>query len=263
MIDTELLKPKLVRLKLSGVLETLDDRLSEAASEHWDYSSFLTRLLTDEIERRDSKIMTMRLARSGLDGQKTLAAFDFSFNPKIPKATLKELSRCRFIEEHRNLFVVGPSGVGKSHIAQAIGLEACLRGYDVLYRNTHDLFRWINSGRLDNTSERRLGAAKSIAVLILDDFGLQALGAQQQEDLYDLVSHRHERMTTIITSNRDFKEWPQVFSNPLMGSAAMDRLVHRALRLTITGPSYRFKTFLDGSPEQTDVSNLTDLIAES
>ena len=263
MIDTELLKPKLVRLKLSGVLETLDERLSQATNEHWDFTSFLTRLLTDEIERRDSKLMTMRLGRSGLDGQKTLAAFDFAFNPKISKTTVKELSRCRFVEEHRNLFVVGPSGVGKSHIAQAIGLEACLHGFDVLYRNTYELFRWINAGRLDGSWERRLTTAKSIEVLILDDYGLQALGPQQQEDLYDLISHRHERMTTVITSNRDFKEWPQVFTNQLMGSAAMDRLVHRALRLTINGASYRLKTFLDGSPEQQDDSVLTELLDES
>lgn len=260
MIDTELLKPKLVRLKLSGVLETLDDRLAQATNEHWDFTAFLTRLLTDEIERRDSKLMTMRMGRSGLDPQKTLAAFDFAFNPKISKTTVKELSRCRFIEEHRNLFIVGPSGVGKTHLAQAIGLEACLNGFDTLYRNTHDLFRWINAGRLDGSYERRFTSVKSIPVLILDDFGLQALNDNQQEDLYELISHRHERMTTVITSNRDFKEWPQVFANQLMGSAAMDRLVHRALRLTITGPSYRLKTFMDGSSELPDDSNLTDLL---
>lgn len=263
MIDTELLKPKLTRLKLSGILETLDERLSQAATEHWDFTGFLTRLLTDEIERRDSKLMTMRLGRSGLDPTKTLAAFDFSFNPSISKTSTKELSRCRFIDEHRNLFIVGPSGVGKSHLAQAIGLEACLRGFDSIYRNTHDLFRWIASGQLDGSHERRLSSVKSIPLLILDDFGLQSLTDSQQEDLYELISHRHELMTTIITSNRDFKEWPMVFSNPLMGSAAMDRLVHHALRLTITGASYRLKTFLDGSSELSQGVPLTDMLEEA
>jgi len=248
MIDAALLRPKLLRLKLSGVLETLDQRLAQAALERWDYTDFLTRLLTDEIERRDAKLMNLRLGRSGLDPQKTIAAFDFAFNPSINPQTIKELARCRFIEEHRNLFLLGPSGVGKSHLAQALGLEACLRGFDVMYRNTHELLRWIAAGRLDGSWERRLAQAKGIAVLILDDFGLQPLSDQNQEDLYALIAHRHERMSTILTSNRDTKEWPAIFSNPLLGCAAMDRLVHRALRLTITGPSFRLHSFLQGSP---------------
>lgn len=263
MTDLELLKPKLARLKLSGILETLDTRLLQAVEQHWDYTNFLTRLLSDEIERRDAKLMTLRMGRSSLDPAKTLAAFDFSFNPRISKSALQELTRCTFIQEHRNLFFVGPSGVGKSHLAQAIGLEACLKGYDTVYRNTCELFRWLNAGRLDSSFERRFALIKGIPLLILDDFGLQALSEQQQDDLYALIAWRHERMSTIITSNRDFKEWPMVFTNPLVGSAAMDRLIHRALRITITGQSYRMKTFLDTSRDNSFNDDLTDLLSES
>jgi DNA replication protein DnaC len=246
------LKPKLSRLKLSGILESLDLRLSEATTEKWDYTHFLLELLSDEVERRDNKQLSRRIAKSGLDPQKTLATFDFSFNPKVHAAAVKQLATCAFLAARQNLFLVGPSGVGKSHLAQALGNEALLRGYEVLYRNTHRLFRWIAAGRADDTHERRMQQARSVPVLILDDFGLRELSELQQADLYELISERYERVPTIITSNRDFAEWPQVFTNPLMGSAAMDRLVHRALKLVIEGKSYRLDSFMQSANTLTE-----------
>jgi len=254
MNDLAQLKPKLVRLKLSGILETLEQRIEMAIEGKWDYTSFLLHLLTDEVDRRDNKQLSRRLVRSGLSPDKTIASFDFSFNKKIHKPTIKELATCGFIEEHRNLFFVGQSGVGKSHLSQALGNEACLKNIDVLYRGTHDLLKWINSGRADGNAERRLQIVRSIPLLILDDFGLHPLNEINQVDLYEIISSRYERRSTIITSNRDFAEWPQVFSNPLMGSAAMDRLVHRAYKITIEGESYRMNSFLKTSKALTTSS---------
>ena len=244
MNDLALLRPKLSRLKLSGVLESLDARLGEATQSKWDYTQFLLSLLSDEVERRDNKQLQHRVARSDLDPQKTFATFDFSFNPKLHQPTFKQLGTCAFIESKQNLFLVGPSGVGKSHLAQAIGNEACRRGYDVLYRNTHTLFKWLYSGMADESHDRRLQQLRSIPLLILDDFGLRPLNDLQQADLYELIADRYEHFPTIITSNRDFAEWPQVFTNPLMGSAAMDRLVHRAIKIVIEGKSYRLDSFI-------------------
>ncbi len=118
-----------------------------------------------------------------------------------------------------------------------------MRGQEALYRNTYELVRRINAGRAYGTHERRLASVASIPLLILDDFGLRDLSPSQQEDLYDLICQRYERFATIITSNRDFAEWQSVFSNPLMGSAAMDRLVHRAIKIVIEGKSYRMHSF--------------------
>lgn len=118
-------------------------------------------------------------------------------------------------------------------------------------------------GRLDNSFECRFALVKGIPLLILDDFGLQALTEQQQDDLFALIAWRHERMSTIITSNRDFKEWPMIFTNQLVGSAATDRLIHRALRITITGQSYRLKTFLEASQRNTIKDDLTEILDES
>ena len=244
-----MLKPHLKRLKLAGMLESLPVRIEQAMEEKWDYSHFLLNLLTDEADRRDRKQLLRRLAKSGLEGDKTLETFDFSFNPAIHEQTIKELAGCSFIGQRRLVFFVGPSGVGKSHLAQALGHEACRRGYETICRKTDHLFKWINSGRGDGTHERRLQQIIKQPLLILDDFGLIDLSSKQQEDLYEVIAERYEKSSTIITSNRDFSEWPMVFSNPLMGSAAMDRLVHRAIKIVIKGKSYRLNSFMNNNTE--------------
>jgi DNA replication protein DnaC len=249
MNDLSQLKPKLVRLKLSGVLETLEQRIAQAMEEKWEYSQFLLNLLTDEVIRRDNRQLTLRVGRSGLNPEKTIASFDFSFNKHIHKPTIRELATCSFIEQRRNLFFVGPSGVGKSHLSQALGNEACLKNIDVMYRGTHELLKWINAGRADGIAERRMQMVRSVPLLILDDFGLRSLSDVNQSDLYEIISARYEKRSTILTSNRDFSEWPMVFTNPLMGSAAMDRLVHRALKITIEGDSYRMNSFVKSTKE--------------
>jgi DNA replication protein DnaC len=244
MNEMALLKPKLVRLKLSGMLESIETRMREAMEEKWEYSHFLLRLCADEVERRDNKQMRRRLAKSELDPEKTLETFDFTFNPQIHKPTIKELATCSFIEKNECVFFLGPSGVGKSHLAQALGHEACRKGFDTLYRNTFDLLKWIGAGRGDGTHERRLLQIIKAPLLILDDFGLRPLNENQQSDLFELIRGRYETASTVITSNRDFDEWPSIFGNPLIASAAMDRLVHRAIKITVAGKSYRLNSFI-------------------
>ena len=156
MEELALLKPKLARLKLSGMLDTLSERLSQALAEQWSYTQFLDMLLTDEAERRDFKQLGRRLTKSGLAPDKTLETFDFSFNPRIHAPTLRELATCRFVERAENVFFVGPSGVGKSHAAQALGHIACRKGYEVTYERTSVLLDWIHAGRGDGTYQRRL-----------------------------------------------------------------------------------------------------------
>lgn len=247
MSEVSLLKPKLSRLKLSGILETLSLRLEQAAQEHWSYSEFLDVLVSDEVERRDAKQLSRRLAKSGLDPDKTLETFDFTYNQRIHQPLIRELALLRFLEQRENVFFLGPSGVGKSHLSQALGHEACRRGYEVWCRRTLSLFKWLTAGRGDGSYERRLKQVSSLPLLILDDFGLQPLTEDQQSDLFEVICARYERGATIITSNRDFNEWPLVFANPLMGSAAMDRLVHRAVKIVIEGKSYRLNHFLTHS----------------
>jgi DNA replication protein DnaC len=251
MNELTLLKPRLVRLKLSGMLESLEERIREALEGKWDYSHFLLRLLTDEVERRDHKQLCRRLAKSGLDPEKTLETFDFAFNPRIHQAAVRELAGCGFIEKAECVFFLGPSGVGKSHLASAIGHEACRRGHDTLYKAAFDLLKWIGAGKGDGTHERRLIQIVRLPLLILDDFGLQPLSDSMQADLFEIIKGRYGTAATVITSNRDFGEWPEVFSNPLVASAAMDRLVHRAVKIVIEGKSYRLHAFAESSKRLT------------
>lgn len=245
MNDMAQLKPKLARLRMSGILDNLDVRLKQAEESKSSYSEFLLTMFQDEIDRRGEKSLRLRFRRSGLNPKHTLETFDFDFNTKIHAPMIRELSLLRFVEQKENLFLLGPSGVGKTHLATAFGHIAIRRGYDVLFRNTHSLLKWLNSGRADETYERKLQTIAALPLLILDDFGLNDMTATQQADLYEIICARYETASTIITSNRDLSEWQSMFSNPLMANAAMDRLVHNAIRIVIEGKSYRLEKFAE------------------
>ena len=242
-MDGILITKKLHRLRLPGIEAFLDHRLKQAMEEKWSYSMFLETLLTDEISRREHRLLTLRLSRSLLNVKKTMETFDFTFNSRIQVTLIRELSLCAFVKKMENIFILGLSGVGKSHLAQALGHEACRREIDVLFYDTSQLFDWISNGHGDGTYKKRLDRIKNIQLLILDDFGLQAMNEMQQHDLYQVIAHRYEKYSTIITSNRDFSEWPSIFSNALLGTAALDRLVHRGIQVIIEGDSYRLAEF--------------------
>jgi len=242
-MESSLMIKKLNQLKFLGMANSIEERLKQAMEDKWSYSALIEALLTDEIEQRENKQLIKRLAKSHLDATKTLETFDFSFNSKIQVSLIKELSTCAFIEKKQNIFILGPSGVGKSHLAQALGHHACRKEIDVLFSCTHQLFEWLYAGLGDGTHKKRLVQIIKMPLLILDDFGLQALSVLQQEDLYQVIAQRYEKGSMIITSNRDFDEWPNIFANPLLGTAALDRLVHKGIQIIIEGNSYRLAEF--------------------
>ena len=234
-----LLTPKLKSLRLSGILETLDVRTQQAITEQLSYVEFLQRLIEDEVERRTQKQLALRLRRASVDLAKTLEGFDFSFNARINRQQIFDLATCQFVEKHESLLIQGPTGVGKSHLAQALGHEACRRGYDVLFIPAARMLGNLHGGRADGSYERRLLTYTRPDVLILDDFGLKPLSTLGPEDFYDVINERYERSSIILTSNRAPGEWPELFGDPLLASAGLDRLADRASVLLITGQSYR------------------------
>lgn len=233
------LTPQLKRLRLSGILETLEVRNQQAIEDQWSYIDFLGRLVEDEVARRAQKQLALRIRRGALNTTKTLEAFDFAFSPSINRQEVLELATCNYIRQKRNVLLCGPTGVGKTHLAQALAHEACRQGFDVLFINTHRMLQHINGGRADGTLERRLQTYLRPDLLVLDDFGLKPLRPPAPEDLYDVINERYERAAILLTSNRAPSEWPDLFCDPLLASAGLDRLAHKAHVLVVTGASYR------------------------
>lgn len=233
------LTPQLKHLRLSGILETLDVRTQQAIEGKWSYIEFLARLLEDEVERRGQKQLGLRLRRGALNATKTLETFDFAFNPALNRQHILALAACDYIRQKRNLLICGPTGVGKSHLAQALGQEAARQGFQVLFVNTHKMLQTIHGGRADGSLERRINLFLRPDLLILDDFGLKPLQPPAPEDLYDIINERYERSSILLTSNRAPAEWPDLFRDPLLASAGLDRLTHRAEMVVIRGASFR------------------------
>jgi DNA replication protein DnaC len=233
------LTPMLKQLRLSGVLDSLEIRNRQAIEEKFSHMDFLATILQDEIARRTQKRFTSALRRANFRNQKTLEEFDFTFNPNINRALVLDLASCRFIQEKVCVFVVGPCGTGKSHIAQALGHAAIRAGYDVLFTTQSKMLNQLQAARATNSYDRQFAKLAAVDLLIIDDFGLKPLKTPQDEDFHEVVAERYERKSTIVTSNLDIPEWVDAFPNRILGAATIDRLRHGAYKILLDGKSYR------------------------
>ena len=227
------------QLRLSHIIEHLPQRNRDAIAKKLAYPEFLALLVQDEILGRDNNKFKSRIKRAGLRHDKTLENFDFDFNPKINRAQIQELASCRFIKEKSPILIVGPTGTGKSHIAQALAHCAIREGIDVLWLSQTRLFSELQAARAAGRYEKKFTELSKIPLLIIDDFGLRPIRSPQDEDFHDLISQRYENASTLVTSNLDFTEWGDAFPNRLLAAATLDRLRHNAHRIILDGVSFR------------------------
>ena len=234
------LAPQLKQLRLSGILDSLEARNRQAIDGKLAYTEFLALLVGDEVARRENKKFSMRLRRAQFRTNKTLEQFDFDRIPKLNRQLVHELASGRYLQEKAPVLIVGPSGIGKSHLAQALGHCAVRQGVDVVFTTCAALTQSLNAARATGAYERKLASLARVPLMIIDDFGLKPLRAPADEDLHDLIAERYEQASTIVTSNLDFDEWDQAFAtNRLLASATLDRLRHNAYCLELNGRSFR------------------------
>ena len=238
VIETGALARTLRVLKLSGMLDTIDARLAQARAGELGHLEFLQVLCEDEISRRSAMAIRRRLRSARFEEQATLEGFDFTASPKLPAAQIRDLAALRWLQAGESVILYGPVGVGKSHIAQALGHLAVRHGAAVRFLKTSRALAHLAGGRADGTWHKRLGELARPAVLILDDFAMRELTPAQADDLYELITER-AGSSLILTSNRAPQDWYPLFPNPVVAESLLDRLINNRHQLFMNGPSYR------------------------
>ena len=237
-VSTEL-RQLLRRLRLSPMLDTLPERLILAQQQHLPFHDFLELILADELARRERISTSLRARSARLDPSMTLEAWDDTAAVTFDHQLWAELTTLRFVDSSQNVLILGPVGVGKTMLANAIGHVACRRRHSVIAERADRLFKRLKAARLDNTHEAEMRRLTHVDLLLIDDFALQPYDSMETGDIYELVVERHRRASTVITSNREPAEWIAQMADTLLAQSAVDRLQSAAYELVIEGESYR------------------------
>jgi DNA replication protein DnaC len=233
------LKTVLRRLRLSPLLDTLPERLALARQQKMPHQDFLLLVLGDEASRRDSNAVAVRAQRGRLDTETRIENWDETAKVSFDRALLNELVSLRFLEQHHHVAIVGHVGVGKTFLAHALGHIACRHGHSVLAVRADRLLKTLKHARLTNSHEAEVRKLLAVDMLIIDDFGLDAMDSQESRDAYEIFTERHRAGSMIVTSNRGPDEWIATFADPLRAQSAVDRFTSNAYDLVIEGESYR------------------------
>jgi len=250
------LQATLRQLRLSGLAQTLDVRLQEAASHNLSHAEFLELILQDELMVRDERQINRRVKGAAFRELKPLDQFEWSFNPSLPKKQVFDLATCRFIRENRDVLVIGPPGTGKSFVVQAIGYQAIKQGFVVLYRSIFDVVRDFLHDEVLGEDDKMLSRYLKPDLVIVDDMGMKQLPRRSGEVLFEIIMRRYETRSTIMTSNRPLEDWGKLIGDVPSATAILDRFLHHADVLTFSGKSYRLRkqSATDGATDETPKS---------
>lgn len=237
-MTTDELDRALRNLRLSGMADVLSTRAQQARADSLGPLDFIGLLVHDELQRRQDRLVERRVKAARFRDQKTLDTFDWKFN-SVDRALIFDLAAARFIEQHEDVLFLGNAGVGKSHLAQAIGMAAIHAGFRVFYREAHVLFEELLLATATGERGAAIAMYSEIPLLIIDDLGMRKLPASAAEDLLEIVMRRYERASTILTSNRPLDDWPKIFGDTPAVAAFLDRLMHHSHLIEIRGKSYR------------------------
>jgi len=241
MLTHERVRDNLGKLRLQRVAQVLDSVAGEAARANLPYLDFLDRLLEEEAAARYQRAVAFKTKMARFPFIKTLEQFDFSFQPSIDQRQIKELTTLRFIENGENIIFLGPPGVGKTHLAIALGLKAVAQGYGVYFTTVHELIDVLARDYSENRVAERMKLLCRPKLLIIDEMGYLPLDRMGASFFFQLVSRRYEKGSIIITSNRSYGDWGSIFSDSIIASAILDRLLHHSTTINIRGESYRLR----------------------
>lgn len=241
MIALEQARRYLEQLGLAQAAAVLESRLEAAAQREAPYAELLADLLGAEAAARRERYLRTRTRLAHLPFQRTLAQFDFRFQPSIDERQVRELATMAFVADAANVLLLGPPGVGKTHLAVALGLQAIEQGQGVYFARAHDLMEDLRRAQAEHRLDRRLRVYLAPRVLIIDEFGVWPYDRSAATALFTLISARYERGSVILTSNKGFAEWGEVLGDSVVATAILDRLLHHSHVLNIRGESYRLR----------------------